>query len=158
MISRLSTLEGELLITAVVLLAMTLWCLISFGLATLGSWNDIAQRYPARVPAHGHRFLLESARFGSTPYPSCITVHVSPDGLFLNVIGPLRLGHPPIFIPATAMHHYRTPKTWFVRRSVFDIGWPRICTVQLRRKVVQSIEGFATGSGAPRQPLGSSLP
>ncbi len=148
MASWMGSWEGEFLVSAAVLLLLTFWCLASIGLATLGSWNNIAQRYPARGRAYGRRYLLESARIGSTIYPNCVTVHVCREGLFLNVIGPLRLGHPPIFIPAAAMHHYRTPKTWLVRRSVFDIGWPRICTVRLRRSVVQAIEGFAIGSGS----------
>ncbi len=143
----IGNLEGAILLTAVALLCVTLWALVCFSLATLGNWNKIARRYPAPGPPHGRCYRFESVHIGGTSYPACMTVHVCDDGVFLNAFLPLRLGHPPIFIPATAMHHYRTPKTWLVRRSVFEIGWPCICTVQLRRKVVQTIEGFATGSG-----------
>lgn len=125
------------------------WFGLCLTLANFGSWNEIARRYPASNAPHGRRFLLESVRLGRTFYPVCVTIHVCENGVYLSVIAPFRLGHPPIFIPAKVMHHYRTARRIFVRRSVFDIGWPRICTVRMRRKVVLSIEGSATGSGKP---------
>jgi len=129
--------------------ALVGWFCLCFLLANFGSWNEIARRYPASDSPHGKRFLLESARLGRTFYPACLTVHVCDEGFYLSVIAPFRPGHPPIFIPAKVIHHYRTSRRIFVRRSVFDIGWPRICTVRMRRKVVLSIEGSATGSGKP---------
>jgi hypothetical protein len=76
------------------------WLLGALGVSFLGGWADLARVYRSPSPFEGQRWKFQSAylRFWAN-YSNCLTVGVNPQGLYLAVWFPFRIGHPPLLIP-----------------------------------------------------------
>ena len=65
-------------------------------------------------------------------YGSCLTVVVSPVGLYLRVLPLFRVGHPPLLIPWADLHGLREKKfLWLWRLVEMQVGEPAIVTLTL---------------------------
>lgn len=109
--------------SAVVLLAivgfLVFWCALSFFIAALGGWLLLGGRYHRTEPYSGptQSFVSGQMRW-LVNYGSCLRVGADPQGLFLAVAFPFRVGHPPLFIPwsdmtvAPSSHFLQPPLTF----------------------------------------------
>lgn len=80
-------------------LVLALWCAICFVSSALGGWRSLARHYRQLRPFGGKRWHFSSGSMGLASYSFFLTVGASQEGLFLAVPFPLRIGHPPLFIP-----------------------------------------------------------
>ncbi len=126
-------------------------CAISLLLSTLGGWRRLAESFPARGQPSGRRFILQSAKVGLVHYSGCLTLYSSPEGLYLSVWWPFRLGHPPLFIPWHAVHNATIRRFLWIERVAFDVGSPSVTTVELSKKIFEGHHVAVDGS----QPIGS---
>jgi len=78
---------------------LAFWCAICFAASVLGGWHSLARHYRQLRPFSGQRWRFSSGSLGLASYSFFLTVGANPEGLFLAVSCPLRLGHPPLFIP-----------------------------------------------------------
>ena len=74
---------------------------ITFTLIShLGGWALLAEPYRITEPFSGSKWKFESAQMRYlTRYNHCLTVGADPRGLYLSILWPLRISHPPLFIP-----------------------------------------------------------
>ena len=109
-----------------------LWCSIVWLLSHAGGWSRLAQRHAA-----GDRFVTGERRGGITGrvgvvnYRNVLTVHLTADGFFLEVMPLFRIAHPRLFIPWSEVCA-RTPLTvlwWKAER--LSIGNPLVATITL---------------------------
>jgi hypothetical protein len=84
---------------AFILFFLLLWSGISLGLARAGGWGRLAEPYRSEGDFEGTRWILRSARLGSVNYANCLTFGVNERGLYISVLFPFCLAHPPLFIP-----------------------------------------------------------
>ena len=77
------------------------------------------------------------AKVGWASYKNCLTVYNSPEGLFISVFPLFRLGHPPLFIPRAEIHNPTIRRFLWMEFMNFDIGSPRITTMQLPKNVFE---------------------
>lgn len=116
-----------------------LWCTVSLVLSA-GGWRQLSKSFPARDQPSGKRFFGESAKVGLVAYNRCLTIYTSPEGIYLSVFLPFRLGHPPLFIPWDAMHNASEHRFLWLKTIAFDVGTPRITTMRLARKIFEDRE------------------
>jgi hypothetical protein len=128
-----------------------MWCAVSLVLSTVGGWRRLAESFPVRGQPSGRRFNMQGARVGQVHYGGCLTIYSSPDGIYLSVWPPFRLGHPPLFIPWNAVHHAMTRRFLWFESVVFDVGTPRITTLELSKKIFEGRNVVVDGV----QPMGS---
>lgn len=121
-----------------------MWCFISFLISRLGGWNRLADIYPADGSGLGERYGRQSAKVGWANYGSVLTIWTSESGIRLSVQLLFRLFHPPIFIPWDAVFNATSRRILWFEYVAFDVGSPRIATMQLSRKV---IEGYIVIDG-----------
>ena|ERR1700752_3227997 len=76
-----------------------LWSGVSVVLARIGGWGRLAETYRSEGDFEGRRWKLRSAKVGSVDYANCLTFGVNERGLYMGVLLPFRLAHPPLFIP-----------------------------------------------------------
>jgi hypothetical protein len=114
-----------------------MWCAVSLILSTLGGWRRLAESFPARGEPSGRRFSMQGGRVGPVKYGGCLTIYSSPEGLYLSVWLPFRLGHPPLFIPWDAVRNATARRSFWAERIVFDVGSPSVATLQLPTKVFE---------------------
>jgi hypothetical protein len=80
--------------------AAVLLCTIFFVISRIGGWATLARRFRATEPFYGETWGWQSAKFrGWCNYNNCLTVGASQEALYLSVMIPFRLFHPPLMIP-----------------------------------------------------------
>src|SRR6266481_326550 len=84
-------------------LFMGMWCAVCMQLATKGGWRRLAESFPARRLPSGRHFFMQGGRVGQVAYGGSLNIYSSPEGLYLSVLLPFRLGHPPLLIPWDAV-------------------------------------------------------
>jgi hypothetical protein len=72
----------------------------SFLISLITGWHELGKIYALSGNFEGKRWHFQNGnmRFGSH-YGACLTVGADSTGLLIAVISPLRIGHPPLFIP-----------------------------------------------------------
>lgn len=120
------------------------WCLFLWILSRSSGWTKLAHDYPVSdgqlddVDFKGWQF----AQIGGVPYFGCLWVGVAEQGLFLKT-GPdilLRIAHPPIFIPWSAVLSARSSHA--LNRNMLELsvtGSP--IRLRLPEKALKAVEG-----------------
>lgn len=116
---------------------LTLWCFGSIFFAKVGGWTALSSKYRATDRPTGKTLYLQSGAIGSVRYGSCLTLRVSEGGLYLAVLPPFRLAHPPLFIPWGEFHNIREKRVLFGRIVTMDVGMPVVATLILPLRVLE---------------------
>ncbi|HTR40846.1 MAG TPA: hypothetical protein VMH87_04460 [Pseudomonadales bacterium] len=114
-----------------------MWCFVSLAISMLGGWRRLAESFPARGEPSGKQFSMQGGKVGQANYSGCLTIYSSPEGLYLSIMFPFRLGHPPLFIPWDAIHNVKTRRFLWVESVTFDVGSPSIARLQLPKKIFE---------------------
>ena len=80
------------------------WMSIVWLIGKIGGWSTLAAQYPADLPPRGETFGWRTARlsfFGS--YSNSLNITVSGEGIHLAPLIFFKFGHPPIFVPWSAV-------------------------------------------------------
>jgi hypothetical protein len=79
---------------------VAIWLLVSVIISYVGGWTTLAKRFKLEEPFAGTRWTWQSAQMRwLTGYNHCLTVGVSPEGLYLATLALFRFRHPPLLIP-----------------------------------------------------------
>jgi hypothetical protein len=91
-----------------------LWILIWTIVARASGWAALAAVYRLQESFDGQRWHFQTAQMRwATNYGNCLTVGVSPRGLYLAVLFLFRPGHPPLLIPWPDVAAHMRERTWF---------------------------------------------
>ena len=119
---------------------IAMWFAVCYLIAALGGWRLLAEQYRLAEPFVGKKWYFRSASFRRfVSYGNALTVGANERGLYLAVLAPFRLGHPPLLIP-----WQRVQKA---RRGVFNVlstplllGGPSSVRVCLSTRLVTRFE------------------
>lgn len=117
------------------------WLLLTSLIGWLSGWRALAQAYPARRPFNGEqqRFASAVMRYNSR-YSAVLTIGADFEGVYLAVFALFRAGHPPLFIPWSAIEVTRV-QHWGVRGVRFDFraapGVPLVTRAALAKKLLR---------------------
>lgn len=114
-----------------------LWLILCLLISMMSGWWQLAKQFSANNPPSGKRFILQSGKIGLARYNGCLFIYKSPEGLYISVLFPFRLGHPPLFIPWQAINNVKTQHLAWGDSLIFDIGLPCITTMQLPKKIFE---------------------
>lgn len=124
-----------LIVAGFPLVFIPMWCGVCFLLSRIGGWSRLAEKYPGSATPTGAGFAGQVGRMGGVNYKAILTIHTSPDGLHLSVMKLFRVGHPPILIPWTEIHHAKLRRFFWSESVVFEAGSPRLAKVRLPKKI-----------------------
>jgi hypothetical protein len=85
-------------------LGVAFWCFISFVIGIQSGWFSLSRRFRAQADLYGQTrsagpfFYTVYMRFW-LHYSSVIRITAAADALYLSVLFPFRIGHPPLCIP-----------------------------------------------------------
>jgi hypothetical protein len=102
------------------------WCAICFFISLLTGWFDLSRRFKRQSDPYGETksagpfFYTVYMRLWSR-YSSSIRLIAASDALYLSVLFPLRIGHPPLRIPWDEIRFSRT-KFFFRTYIVLTLG------------------------------------
>jgi hypothetical protein len=83
------------------------------ALAALAGWRALAARYRTRIPRPRGARCFVNCNVGFLKLRARLTVAATPDGLYLAQFFMLRLFHPPLLIPWSAVRARREETRWF---------------------------------------------
>jgi len=94
------------------------WTFACAMLSIVGGWHRLAVRFPASSAIDGEIYRFASMSLVSGHYPvrynNSLFVTVGRPGLALSVFFLLRVMHPPLFIPWSAVETVRPERFWLV--------------------------------------------
>jgi|SRR6185312_2620539 len=115
----------------------TMWVLVGFLIALVGGWSQLAGRYRTEREFPQHKRWLQSAQMRFTiGYNSVLTLASDSEGLCMGVITPFRMGHPPLFIPWTAIQVEEPKRYMFFMSRMLRLG-PDAIPLRLRQRTAQ---------------------
>ena len=114
------------------------WCGIVWVLAHSGGWARLGQHYATHQTPRGAPFRWQSASVGWVAYNHVLRVDAAHEGLFLSMPWPFRVGHPPLFIPWTAVHDPTEQRMFWLRFVRFTVGSPPLVRMRLRAEVYEA--------------------
>jgi hypothetical protein len=107
------------------------------------TFNAISQelqagkQHPASGEPTGRRCFMQYGVVGNIYYRSILTIHTAPNGFYLSVWLPFRIGHPPLFIPWQEVRNATTYPFWWFEMVEFDVGPPTIATLELPKRIFE---------------------
>lgn len=115
-----------------------MWVGVTLLMSLIGGWGRVAKHYPAAGKPEGGRELhYVTGMFGMARYKHVLTVITTDAGLYIANRTVFRPGHPPLFIPFSAVVHPRKQTLFFWEYVAFDIGSPPLASVRLPSKVFE---------------------
>jgi hypothetical protein len=131
-----------LLVTVVVavLFFLWVWFMICLVVSWLGGWTALGRLYAVREHLEGTTFRWQNAMFGCINYSNCLTMRVSPAGLYVAVFPFFRMGHPPLLIPWTDITDLREKPQMFGRVADATVGEPVVGRIRLPIKVYEEVQ------------------
>jgi hypothetical protein len=130
-----------------------LWLVVSFVLSYAGGWATLARRFRYRGTFIGSKWWGESGGMrGLAHYRNCLVVGANPEGLYLAVIFPFRVAHPPIFIPWNEVTLSKT-RLFFVPMVRFRLGREDSVPFSIRESLASKMSE-AAGNAWPVESIG----
>lgn len=118
------------------------------AIARLGGWAGLAERFPAdREPEDGTCFRGQFFRIGWCDYNGCITIRVSPEGLYLAV-WPIFVGHRPLLIPWSMLRVVEERRRRWFAVALLEVGEPPLAKLQLPLRVIDAARDWLRPSDA----------
>jgi len=108
------------------IISIAVWCAISFFVSLLTGWFDLGRRFKRQSDPYGETktagpfFYTIYMRLWSH-YSSLIRLTAASDALYVSILFPLRIGHPPLRIPWEEIRFGRT-KFFFRTYIMLTLG------------------------------------
>lgn len=117
---------------------VALWVGITLLMSWIGGWGRVGAVYAATgAPPGGKALRHVTGMFGMTRYKHVLSVITTETGLYIENRRVFRAGHPPLFIPFSAIANPRKQTLFFWEYVAFDIGDPAIASARLPSKVFE---------------------
>ena len=108
-----------------------MWCLLCWLMSRLSGWSRLARHYRSPDAIDGESARMRSGKIGVVSYHSCLGFRVNDEGLRIAVAFPLRIGHPPLFIPWDQLHHVAEDAIMYSHKVKASVGRPTLVRVTL---------------------------
>lgn len=117
-----------------------LWIGVTLLMSLIGGWGRLGKSYAAAGRPAGGRVLRHvTGMFGMARYKHVLTVITTDDGFYIETRKVFRPGHPPLFIPFSAISDARLQTLFFWEYVAFEIGEPPIASVKLPSKAFEGV-------------------
>jgi hypothetical protein len=140
----MDTTNVELLVLA----GLGVWIGTVVFVSRIGGWAALATVYGYSGELTGKYLRFQSGRLRwGINYGNCLTVGVSPRGLYLAVLFFFRIGHPPLLIPWTDISVSEQKGRWF---SYLELRFRRASSIPLQ--VSEQLGRWLTDRAGPAWP------
>jgi hypothetical protein len=116
-----------------------------FLISQISGWSRLAQRFSATEPFSGEIWRGQSARFRFyCGYNNCLTVGATQEALYLSVMIPFRIFHPPLLIPWQEIEAEKGKAFFGLYDTViFRIGTEERITMRIQSKLANRLRQTA---------------
>ena len=107
------------------------WAASSLVLSLVGGWHRMPARYRARERPPGQLLFAMYSAVGWVRYQGVLFVRVTEPGLYLSVLLPFRIGHPPLLIPWSEIQAVERRTFFIVESHIITVGSPQIARIKI---------------------------
>lgn len=126
--------------------------LIAFLVSLLGGWRSLASEYQTERKMPAKSFHLTSGAFRYLAgYNNILRIGADQEGLYLRCW--LRLFHPPLFLPWSAVE-IKKPFRWIFKQQTLMLGRPRWVPFTISARVVKRLMEARELAPQPPAPYG----
>ena len=119
---------------------------VMLAISHLGGWASLAEQYRCEEHFSGPCWNFQCGQFRwFASYNNCLTVGADQRGLFLWVFWPIRVGHPPLFIPWKEISVSRNKVLW-TKRVKLVLGHELGIPLTIGDGLAQKLQSAAGGS------------
>lgn len=130
-----------------------LWCFICFFISILGGWFSLSRRFRAHTMPYGETKSAGPLFYGvkmrlRVSYGNVIRLTVATDALYISILFPFRIGHPPLCIPWSEIQMRRTTFLW-LRFAVLTLGEKERIPLRISERMARKLgilEGLPSGN------------
>jgi len=124
-----------------------LWMVISALISYVGGWRTLSRSFRATEPFAGAKRYLQSGQMRwIAGYNNCLTVGADSNGLYLAILFPFRLMHPPLFVPWSEVS-VRTRRSWLLgERVTLTLGREVAIPLTIRGRLIGKLKAAAGNS------------
>lgn len=128
-----------------ILFLVAAWAMMFALISRAGGWASLADQYRCPDTFTGTTWSFQKGQMRwMVGYNNCLTVGADPRGLYLSILFPFRIAHPPLFIPWRDIS-FRTKS--FLGFKFIELRLGREVTIPLRISY-KLAEKLKTGAGA----------
>jgi hypothetical protein len=109
--------------------------------AGISGWNRLAERYPAGDAPEGAKHTKQTVQVGAVRYRRCVTVCLSPQGLYVWA-RPILSKYPPILIPWDEIQHIQETRLYWERAMQLSVGSPQVGTITVQKRLFELIQPY----------------
>jgi hypothetical protein len=112
----------------------------------IGGWATLARQYKALETFTGSRWNFEKAQMRwLIGYNNCLTIGADPRGLYISMFFPVRIGHPPLFIPWRDISFVSKKFLW-VKGVELRLGRENVIPFRISDRLAQKLKSAAGAS------------
>jgi hypothetical protein len=137
--------DVALAVAGFIALDFLIWFALLTLIARLGGWQAVARRYSTTVEPEGQRFRWCFAAFRWLDYNGCLTMVVSPEGLYIAIFKLFRIGHPSLLIPWSALHFVKVHKVWIIHQVFLEVDAPALTTIKIPYRIFEAARPYLQG-------------
>ncbi|QNI36694.1 hypothetical protein [Edaphobacter albus] len=121
------------------------WCVANFGVSRISGWHTLAKRFTATSEPYGEFrsvgpwFLTVYFRGSWLKYGSIVRLRAAHDALYLSILLPFRIGHPPLCIPWNEISFSETTQ-FFMRFVVLTLGEQERVSMRISVKAAEKLD------------------
>jgi hypothetical protein len=133
----------------IVPLWLALWVVMAFVLSKVSGWATLAAYYGTDKDFHGPTWRFQSGRLRlGVHYGLCLTIGANSEGLYLSILRPFRVGHPPLLVPwrEISMHSKRL---FFIPHMQFTFHKEPSVSLLVGRALGEKLHAAAGHSAPP---------
>jgi len=122
---------------------VSLWCLVCFLISFTGGWYSLSRRFSAQTVPYGEKrsagplFYSVQMRL-RTNYGSVVRLTAASDALYVSILFPFRVGHPPLAIPWNEITLRRTSFLW-QRFVVLTLGSAEQIPMRISERMARNL-------------------
>ena len=117
-------------------------CMLFLLFPLFSRWHSLAQRYKTSEPPPTDFHTFQSGRVGLVAFKSVLNIGTSDRGLYLSVLFPFSLAHPPLLIPWSEISRVEQVNSFLQDSYRLYVGSPPIAKLLLRRKTLSAVESI----------------
>jgi hypothetical protein len=110
-------------------------------LAKVSGWTRLAARYPGADPPQGTNYTKQTVQVGAVRYRNCVTVCLSPQGLYLWA-RPTLSKYPPVLIPWDGIQRVQETRLYWERALQLSVGNPQVATITVRMGLFKLLQPY----------------
>jgi hypothetical protein len=109
--------------------------------AKVSGWTRLAEHYPASEQPEGAKYTRRTVQVGAVRYRNCVTVCLSPQGLYLWA-RPILSKYPPVLIPWGEIQRIQETRLYWERALQLSVGNPQVATITVRMGLFKLLQPY----------------